>query len=89
MLCDLTDLIWRKGTPFEAMTGHTAPSSDSLLAEVFWEFSSAVRQIPGDLCTAPGIISCTPLSLVTDVTLGANCLWVGTRTGAGGTTTLA
>ena len=37
-LCDPTDLIWRKGTPFEAMTGRTAPSSDSLLAEVFWGF---------------------------------------------------
>ena len=28
VLCDPTDLIWRKGTPFEAMTGRTAPSSD-------------------------------------------------------------
>ena len=24
------------GTPFEAMTGRTAPSSDGLLAEVIW-----------------------------------------------------
>ena len=38
VLCDPTDLIWRKGTPFEAMTGPTAPSSDGLLAEVFWGF---------------------------------------------------
>ena len=38
VLCDPTDLIWRKGTPFEAMTGRTAPSSDGLLAEVFWGF---------------------------------------------------
>ena len=38
VLCDLTDLIWRKGTPFEAMTSRTAPSSDGLLAEVFWGF---------------------------------------------------
>ena len=38
-LCDPTDLIWRKGTIFEGMTGRTAPSSDSLLAEVFWGFS--------------------------------------------------
>ena len=38
VLCDRTDLIWRKGTPFEAMTGRTAPSSDGLLAEVFWGF---------------------------------------------------
>ena len=35
---DPTDLIWRKGTPFEVMTGRTAPSSDGLLAEVFWGF---------------------------------------------------
>ena len=28
VLRDPTDLIWRKGTPFEAMTGRTAPSSD-------------------------------------------------------------
>ena len=33
MLCGLTDLIWRKTIPFEAMTGRTAPSSDGLLAE--------------------------------------------------------
>ena len=38
VLCDPTDLIWRKWTPFEAMTGRTAPSSDGLLAEVFWGF---------------------------------------------------
>ena len=38
VLCDPTDLIWRKGTPFEAMTGRTVPSSDGLLTEVFWGF---------------------------------------------------
>ena len=38
VLCDRNDLIWRKGTPYEAMTGRTAPSSDGLLAEVFWGF---------------------------------------------------
>ena len=38
VLCDPTDLIWRKGTPFEATTGRTAPSPDGLLAEVFWGF---------------------------------------------------
>ena len=38
VLCDPTDLIWRKGTPFEAMTGRTAPSIDALLAKVFWGF---------------------------------------------------
>ena len=38
VLCDPTDLIWMKGTPFEAMTGRTVPSSDGLLAEGFWGF---------------------------------------------------
>ena len=38
VMCDPTDLIWRKGTSFEAMTGRTAPSSDGLLAENFWGF---------------------------------------------------
>jgi hypothetical protein len=38
MLRDPTDLIWREWTPFEAMTGLTAPSSDGLPAEVFWGF---------------------------------------------------
>ena len=56
----------------------------------FLGFSSTVRQIPGDLCTVPRIISLSPLSLMTDVTdatLGVNYLWLGTRTGAGGTAT--
>ena len=47
--------------------------------------------MPGDLCTAPRIISLSPLSLATDLTnetLGASGLWLGTRTGAGGTATL-
>jgi hypothetical protein len=35
VLCDPADLIGRKGTSFEAMTGHIAPSSDGRLAEVF------------------------------------------------------
>ena len=41
--------------------------------------------MPGDLCTAPGIISLLALLLTTDVadvTLGASGLWLGTRTGA-------
>ena len=47
--------------------------------------------MPEDLCTVHGIISLSSLSLatdVTDVTLGASGLWLGTRTGAGGTATL-
>ena len=47
--------------------------------------------MPGDVCTAPRIISLSLLSLATDVTdgtLGASGLWLGTRTGAGVTATL-
>ena len=47
--------------------------------------------MPKDLCAAPGIISLSPFSLATDVTdiaLGAVGLWLGIRTGAGGTVTL-
>ena len=57
----------------------------------FPEFSSAVRHMPGDLCTAAGIISFSPLSLVTDVTdatLGESGDRLGTRAGAGCTATL-
>ena len=78
--------------PFEAMTVRTAPSSGGLLAEVFVGFYSDARQMPGGLCTAPRIISLSPLSLATDVTsatLGASDLWLGERAGAGGTATLA
>ena len=35
VLCDPTNLIWRIGAPFGTLTGHIAPSSDDLLAEVF------------------------------------------------------
>ena len=38
VLCDPTDLIWRKGTQFEAMTGRTVSSSEGLLAEIFRGF---------------------------------------------------
>ena len=47
--------------------------------------------MPGDLCTAPRIISVSPLPLATDLidaTLGESGLWLGTRTGAGGTAKL-
>ena len=57
----------------------------------FQGFSSAIRLIPGDLYTARRIISLSLLSLATDVTnatLGEYGLWLGTRTGAGGTATL-
>ena len=55
------------------MTGRTAPSSEGLLAEVSRGFALS------------------PLSLaidVSEVTLGASGIWLGTRTGAGGTATL-
>ena len=46
--------------------------------------------MPGDLCTAPRIISLSSLLLATEVTdakLGTSGLWLGTRTGAVGTAT--
>jgi hypothetical protein len=42
-------------------------------------FSSAVRQIPGDLCTALGIIPLSPLPLATDVTDVTRGKWSLTR----------
>ena len=54
VLCDPTGVIWRKRSPFETMTGRTAPSLDCLLAEVF-------RGFPQDLCTASNIISFSPI----------------------------
>ena len=44
------------------------------------------------MCTALGIISLSPyhyLTDVTDVTLGASGVWLGTRTGTGGHATVA
>ena len=38
VLCDPTDLIWRKEIPFEAMTVCTSSSLDGFLPEVFWGF---------------------------------------------------
>ena len=57
----------------------------------FLGFSSVVRQMPGDLCTALRIILLSPLSLATDMTdatLEASGLWLGARTGADCTATL-
>ena len=44
VLCDPTDPICRKETPFEPMTGRTAPSSDGLLAEVFLSRKANARR---------------------------------------------
>ena len=59
VLCDPTNLIWRKGTPFEAMTGRTAPSSDILLAEVFLSCKANARSVHSlqDHCIITLIIS--------------------------------
>ena len=78
VLCDPTDLIWRKGTPFDVMTGRTAPSSDGLLAEVFLGCKANSRRSvhsPQDHF----IITLSLATNVTDVTLGASGLWLGTR----------
>ena len=59
--------------------------------EFWWKEFRRTIKMPGDLCTAPRIISLSPLSLaidVTDATLAPSGLWLGTRTGAGGTATL-
>ena len=71
-----------RGT-FEAITGCTVPSSDSLLRfpGVFFSCRANARR--------SGIISLSPLSLATDMTLGASALWLGTQIGAGDTPTLA
>ena len=78
VLCDPTDLIWRKWALFEAMTDRTAPSSDGLLTEFFCVFLSckanARRSVhsPLDHFIITHIIS--DRSDVTDVTLGASDL---------------
>ena len=73
VLCDPTDLILRKGTPSEAMTGRTASSPDGLLARVFPSSKTNVRIS----VHSPQDHSIIPLSLVTDMsdaTLGASNL---------------
>ena len=44
VLCDLTDLIWRKGAPLKAMNGRTAHLSDGLLVEVFLSCKANARR---------------------------------------------
>ena len=53
MLCDPTDLIWGDDWPHSPFI-RQSPSWG------FLGFSSAVRQMPGDLCTAPGSFHCHP-----------------------------
>ena len=76
--------LWRQGTQFEMMTGCTAPSSDGLLAEVFWSFLSRKANARKSL-HSPRDHLLPPLTLTTDE---ASSLWLGTPTGAGGTVTL-
>ena len=52
VLCDLTDLTGRKGTPFEEMTGRTSPSSEGLLAAVFWGFPQLLGKCQ-EICAQP------------------------------------
>ena len=61
--------IWIKGTPFEAMTGHTASSSDGLLAEVF--LNLMVHSLRDHF------IITLVISDLTDLTFGASVLWLG------------
>ena len=49
--------IWRKGIPFEAMTGHATKCPLG-----FPGFSSVVRQMPGNLLHHPW---CLPHSIIT------------------------
>ena len=57
-----------------------------------WDFlgvSSAVKQMPGYLCTAPGILSLSPLSLTDRRDTWGKWLLASNRIGARGTATLA
>ena len=54
VLCDSTDLVWRKGTPFESMTDRTVPTSDGLLAEVFWGFPQLWGRCQENSAQSPG-----------------------------------
>jgi hypothetical protein len=61
------------------------PSSDGLLAEVFLSPKAIARRS----VHSPQYHPISPLSLVTNMTLGASGLWLGTQVEAGGTTTIA
>jgi hypothetical protein len=52
MLCDSTDIILTKGTPFEPMTGYRDPSSDDLPAEVFRGFPQLQGKCQ-EICAQP------------------------------------
>ena len=58
----------------EAKTGRAVQSPEGVLAEVFLSRKAIALSLATD---------------VTEATLGASDLWLGTRTGAGGTATVA
>ena len=77
-------------TSFVAMTGRTV-YVDGPLAEVFRGFPQQQGKCL-EICAQTPISSHYPYYYLTDVsgmTLGASVRWLGTRTGAGGTATLA
>ena len=79
VLCDPTDLIWRKGTPFKAMTGCTASLSDCLLAEVSLSCKANARR---------SMHSSRDHFIVIFIVSERCGLWLVTRIGATGTATL-
>ena len=79
MLCYLTDLIWREGTPFETMTGRTA-FVDGLLAEVFQGFFPSCKVNDKISVRSPWYHVIITQTDVTNMTLGTSGFWLGTRT---------
>ena len=61
VLCRHTDLIWRYGTPSQAIISRTA-FTRRFPSWRFPRFSSVVRKISGDLYTTTGYTSLSPLS---------------------------
>ena len=91
MLCDLSDPIWRQGTPLEAMIGRTT-FNDGILTDAFQDFPQLYGKCQEICAQLPVLSHYRPyheVTYVTEVTLGASGLWLGTRTGDGGTAILA
>ena len=55
-------IIWMKGTSFEAVTGHTTKCPQRFPNWGFLGFSSVIRQMPGNLLHCP---RCPPYSIIT------------------------
>jgi hypothetical protein len=91
VLYDLADLIWRKETPFEAITARTAPLSHDILAEFFQGFPQLQGKCQ-EICAQPRdhfIISLIIGDRRDWRDTRASGLWLGTRIGSGGTAKLA